>query len=130
MKNLKFLSMFVALICALGFTSCSESDGPDLSGKNDYYIDVTVAGGGWSASRIAEFESDLQEGLFEFSDYLEGVKSEDAIELFDEIVDDFEYEYRYGATDIDEPMYLRFDLKTQIEGAVIRSRTITIKPAK
>ena len=131
MKQIKLLSMFVALICALSFVSCGEDEsGPNLSGYNDYFMSVKVDGGGWSHSELKTFETALNLELLDISDYLEGVRKDEAIEVFDEIVDQFEYEWRNGASDVTEPLYVKFFLETVDDGYVVKSKTVTVKPAK
>lgn len=130
MKQIKFLSMSVALVCAFLFVSCDTDKGPSLSGYNDYFMTVEVNGGGWTHSELETFETALVLELLDISDYLEGVRKDDAIEVFDEIVDQFEYEWRNGASDVSEPLYVKFYLKTVTEGHTVKSKTVTIKPAK
>ena len=91
---------------------------------------VEVNGGGWTHSELETFETALILELLDISDYLEGVRKDDAIEVFDEIVDQFEYEWRNGASDVSEPLYVTFYLKTVTEGHKVKSKTVTIKPAK
>ena len=131
MKKNLFLSMIAMLMFAFTAVSCSDDEsGPDLSGFNDYFISVEVNGGGWDYSDLKKFETSLYIELMEFSEYFEGVRKDDAIEMFDEIVDLFEYEWRNGASDVYEPMYVKFNLETVVEGYVVKTKTVTIKPAK
>ena len=115
----------------IGFTACTtEPIEPNLSGFNDYFISVEAKGGGWDYSSLKDFETALYVELMELSDFLEGVRKDDAIEVFDEVVDLFEYQWRNGAADVYEPLYVKFSLETVVEGFVVKSKTVTVKPAK
>lgn len=132
MKTLKFLSLMIAFVCALGFTSCSSDDDEDvkLEGYHDFYIDVTVSCNGWDAIEIAEYEAELKEDLLSVAYSLKKITLEDAKKVFDDFVEDLAYDLREYEVTEGGPLYMNFYLKTQDSGITVASRTIEVKSAK
>lgn len=132
MKTLKFLSLMIAFVCALGFTSCSSDDDEDvkLEGYHDFYIDVTVSCNGWDAIEIAEYEAGLKGELLSVAYSLKKITLEDAKEIFKKFVDDLAYDFEDYEVTEGGPLYMNFYLKTQDNGTTVASRTIEVKSAK
>ncbi len=125
--------MLAALMLAFTTVSCGEDElqGPDLAGFNDYMITAAASGGGWDYADLKNFETSLYIELMDLNEEeLIGVRKDYAIEIFDYIVDEFQYEWKNGASDVYEPLYVKFSLETVVEGYVVKSRTVTINPAK
>lgn len=125
MKQIKFLSMLLALTFALGFTSCSDDDNddPEVLGYNDYYIEVDVSGGGWNAADLIEFESEMNSELQDYKLYK--LEKEEAVEIFDNFVEEMKYDFIDGASDVNETLKMVFSLKTT-KGILIKSSTLCV----
>ena len=93
-------------------------------------IIAATLGGGWDFAEFKNFETSLFLELMELNEELEGVRKDYAVEVYDYIVDEFKYRWRNGAPDVYEPLHVNFSLETVVEGYVVKSRTVTINPAK
>ena len=66
MKQIKFLATLFAFVLSVGFTSCSDDDDPVSShGYQDFYMQVSVSGGGLPAHMLTALESELNAQLLE-----------------------------------------------------------------
>lgn len=120
----------LALVCAFSFVSCSSDDdnGPDVSGKKDYYISVSVTCPGWDRNDVDEFETELRREFLGME--LKGYRFEDAKELFNELVDDLQYEFDDYYVEDGGPLTMTFELKLSESGDVVCTRTVVVEAEK
>ncbi len=126
MKQIKFLATLFAMMLVMGgFTSCSsdDDDPPVVTGFNDFYISVSISGGGLSSARIAEMEASLNSTLLEYRMYAYEV--DEAVEEFDDLMDLLAYSYYEGMYGVKGTLQMVFVLKTT-KGALIKSSTLNI----
>ena len=120
----------LALVCAFSFVSCGGDDdnGPDVSGKKDYYINVSVTCPGWDRNDVDEFETELRREFLGME--LKGYRFEDAKEVFDELVDDLQYEFDDYYVEGGGPLTMTFELKLSESGDVVSTRTVVVEAEK
>ena len=128
MKNFKFLqltTLLLSMMFAFGFTSCSsDSDDKDvISGYNDYFIEVAVSGGGFDAANLAALQTDINSELQDL--YLYKLEKEEAIEIFEDFMEEMKYDYIDGVSGVKGTLKMTFQLKTT-KGVVVKTSTLNI----
>lgn len=125
MKQIKFLATLFAFVLSVGFTSCDGGGDPEpsLPGYQDFYMQVSVSGGGLPAHMLTALESELNAQLLEYT--LEGWTEADAIEFFDEYMEVMAYEFYYGMSDVKGTLKMVFFLKTT-KGEVVKKITLNV----
>lgn len=127
MKQIKFLATFFAMMLTLGFTSCSSDDngGPDTSGFKDYFVEVDVKGDKLSSSEVNYIESFLDNMIYEMGyKYMDGFKYDDALELFNDLIDAIDYVLREDFETLDGEVTVVFNLYLDETDELVSTRTI------
>ena len=102
----------------LAFQACSGDDDDDpVSGIHDYYIECNVSGGGLDASELTELKSELNLIMTDFD--------LDAMDIFDQVVKEFKYEFSEGIVGVEGTLKITLTLKT-VEGSSVKSSTLKI----
>lgn len=123
MKTTKFVSLMLAMLMfAFVFASCDGGDDErEVSGLNDFYIEVKVSGGGLSAAELNALEASLNsEGLYIWEE-----KKEEAIKIFDDFIEEITYEYYDGLSWVEGTLEMKFTLKTT-KGVKIKSSSVYV----
>lgn len=128
MKQIKFLATLFAMMLVIGgFTSCSsdDDDSPVVAGLDDFYISVSLSGGGLTQAEL-DYETSLINATFVQDAYImKKYKVGDAVEFFDDIMEEMLYKYNYGMRGIEGTLKMVFTLKTT-KGAVIKTTVLNV----
>ena len=128
MKNFKFLqltTLLLSLMFTVGFTACSsdDDDRDAISGFNDYFIEVTVSGGGYDAASLSGLQTSLNAQLQDFDLYK--LEKDEAVEIFDYFMEEMKYDFIDGMSGVKGTLKMTFQLKTT-KGVVVKTSTLNV----
>ena len=128
MKNFKFLqftTLLLSLMFTVGFTACSSDDDDKdaISGFNDYFIEVTVSGGGYDAASLSGLQTSLNAQLQDFDLYK--LEKDEAVEIFDYFMEEMNYDFIDGMSGVKGTLKMTFQLKTT-KGVVVKTSTLNV----
>ena len=128
MKNFKFLqltTLLLSLMFTVGFTACSSDDDDKdaISGFNDYFIEVTVSGGGYDAASLSGLQTSLNAQLQDFDLYK--LEKDEAVEIFDYFMEEMKYDFIDGMSGVKGTLKMTFQLKTT-KGVVVKTSTLNV----
>ena len=128
MKIFKFLqltTLLLSLMFTVGFTACSSDDDDKdaISGFNDYFIEVTVSGGGYDAASLSGLQTSLNAQLQDFDLYK--LEKDEAVEIFDYFMEEMKYDFIDGMSGVKGTLKMTFQLKTT-QGVVVKTSTLNV----
>ncbi|MBR5475273.1 MAG: hypothetical protein IKV17_00440 [Bacteroidaceae bacterium] len=122
MKNLKLMTILLGLILSMGLISCSNDNEPDVSGYNDFFVKTEVlSAGGLDAAAQNELQAELNSD----APYIYKVKKEEAVEIFEDFVEEYKYDFIDGLSGVKGTLKLKFILLTT-KGVTVKSSVVCI----
>ncbi len=124
MKLFKYVLIFATFVASsVFFTSCDKDEEAEVTGLNDFYIEVKVSGGGFDAATLASIESGMNAELLEVG--LWKLTKKEAIEIFDDFIEEEKYYWIDGASDVKGTLRMKFTLKTT-KGVSVKTKTVCV----
>ena len=123
MKLFKWFLIFATLVASSVFTSCSKDDDAEVTGLNDFYIEVDLKGGGFDDATLAYNEANMNADLLELG--LWNLTPEQASNIFNEFIEEMKYEYIDGMSNVKGTLRMKYTLKTT-KGVSIKSKTVCV----
>ena len=121
---MQLTTLLLSLVFTMGFTACDDDEKAEISGYNDYYIELTsVTGGGFDAAALSRIKNDLNSELEDLDLYK--MEVEDATEIFDYFMEEMKYDFIDGASDVKGTLKMTFQLKTT-KGVVVKTTTLNV----
>ena len=110
MKLFKWFLIFATFVASSVFTSCSKDDEAEVTGLNDFYIEVDLKGGGFDDATLAYNEANMNAELLELG--LWKLTKEQASNIFNEFIEEMKYEYIDGMSNVKGTLRMKYTLKT------------------
>ena len=124
MKKLKYFSYVLLLMAlCLPMVSCSDDDEDEELGIQDYFVELDLSGGGFTAQQLVELESEMNSELA--SESWNALTKDEALYLFNMIVDEFKSEFSGGVSGLKGTLKMTLYLKTT-KGKTVKKATLNI----
>lgn len=121
MKKANYLTFLLGLVLTMSLMSC-EKDEPIVTGLNDFFVKTEIlSNGGLDAAAANELQAELNSD----APTMYRLEKEEAIEIFDDFVEDYKYDFIDGLSGVKGTLKLKFILQTT-KGVTVKSAVVCV----